>query len=169
KGVLVPLLVRALPNGNAPSFLYEVVAGARRFRAAKAAGLVEVPCEIKTLNDKEVLEIQLIENSQRADVHPLEEAQAYRQLLEKHGYDVQALAIRVGKSESYVYARLKLSDLNKRAADAFLAEKITATHALLIARLQPKDQVQAIEYCLGQSGVGYHEDVETAVKLRLWI
>lgn len=149
KGVLVPLLVRPgwqKLDAKQGEERYEIVAGARRFRAAKAAGLKEIPVLVRELNDEQALEVQVIENLQREDVHPLEEAAGYKQLLAKGKYDVEALAAKVGKSASYVYQRLKLAELAPAAKKAFEEEQITAGHAILIARLQPHQQKEALQY-----------------------
>jgi ParB/RepB/Spo0J family partition protein len=147
KGLLTPLLVRPLPASSwrtptAP--LYEIVAGHRRYRAAKAAGVAEVPVLVRELTDAEVIEIQVIENNQREDVHPLEEAEGYRQLMETAKYDVARIAERVGRSVKYVYDRVKLLALTKAAQQLFLDGTITAGHAILLARLKPADQARAI-------------------------
>jgi ParB family chromosome partitioning protein len=149
KGLLTPLLVRP-SSGH-----HEIVAGHRRFRAARAAGLTELFCQVRELTDTEVLEIQVIENLQRADVHPLEEAEGYRRLLEAKGagYDVPAIAAKVGKSVSYVYQRLKLAELIEPAKKAFLLEELTAGHAILLARLQPKDQAAAVKAAIREHWV----------------
>lgn len=142
KGLINPLLVRP-QNGK-----FEIVAGARRFRASKLAELKELPVFVRQLSDEEALEIQVIENLQREDVHPLDEAIGYEQLMKKNKYDVDTIAAKVGKSASYVYQRLKLADLIEPARTAFFDEKITAGHAILIARLQPEDQKRTLEFAL---------------------
>lgn len=129
-GVLQPLLVR--PRGNRK---FEVVCGHRRLVAARAAGLAEVPAVVRELDDREVLEVQVIENLQRADLHELEEADGYGRLHETFGYDVETIAAKVGKSKAYVYARMKLRDLPGKARYLFLAGKLTASTALLVARI----------------------------------
>lgn len=171
KGVLVPLLVRDIPaeNGNGvkiPAHC-EIVAGARRYRAAKAAGLKEIPVLVHDLTDEQALEAQVIENLQRADVHPLDEAEGYAALMKKTGQDVAAIAAKVGKSESYVYQRLKLAELAEPAKKAFLEDKITAGHAILVARLQPADQVEAVQHCIQEVDVneGDPEDWGHQVKI----
>lgn len=136
-GVLVPLLVRRKPNGRT---VYELIAGERRYRAAKLAGLAEAPVRLCEMTDAQVLEVQLVENLQREDVHPLDEALGYQALIEKAGYDVPLLATKLGKSETYVYQRLKLLDLIEPLREDFLAGSIGFGHALLLARLQPDDQ-----------------------------
>lgn len=142
-GVLTPLLVR--PNAKG----YEIAAGHRRYRAAKLAKLAEVPCVVRELSDAAFLEILTIENLQREDIHPLDEALGYQVLIEKTGMEIAAIAAKVGKSESYIYQRLKLVALIDKAQKAFLEKKITAGHAILIARLQPKDQEEALKFCTG--------------------
>lgn len=149
--VLQPILLR--PNGERD--LYEIVAGERRFRAAKAAGLADIPATVRTLTDAEVLEIQVVENLQRSDLHELEEAEGYEQLLKcKHPggerYTVDEIAAKVGKSRSYVFARLKLCALCPEAKKAFYAGDLDASRALLIARIAHHDtQRQALKDVTG--------------------
>lgn len=128
-GVLQPILLRRIGER------FELVAGERRYRAAKEAGLSQIPATVRTLTDKEVIEIQFIENLLRDDLHPLEEAEGYQRLIKEHGYTVADLALKVGKSEAYIRARMKLAGLPKIARKALLEEKITPTMALLIARI----------------------------------
>lgn len=138
QGVLQPLLVR--PRGEDR---FEIVIGARRFRAAQRAKSVEVPVRIHELTDAQCVEIQLVENIQREGVHPMEEASAFYGLLHTEGldYDINTLAAKAGKSASFVAQRLKLVDLIPSIADAFLADQIGVSHALEIAKL-PKEQQQ---------------------------
>jgi ParB family chromosome partitioning protein len=159
KGILVPLLVRSCFS---TPIKYEIIAGARRYRAAKAAGLTEIPILIRDLDDEQALEVQVIENLQRSDVHPLEEAEGYKQLLEKGKYDIDGLAGKVGKSESYIYQRLKLAELVPAIKKAFLQEKLTAGHAILLARLQPSDQERALKENTRQ----YHDEGDKFVSVR---
>src|SRR5882724_7925316 len=107
KGILSPLLVRR-QNGH-----FEIVTGARRYRAAQRAGLEEIPVRVGTFTDAEALEIQIIENIQRADVHPFEEAQGFRALLDREGadYTIEKIAAKTGKAASFIAKRLKLLDL----------------------------------------------------------
>jgi ParB family transcriptional regulator, chromosome partitioning protein len=139
QGVLAPLLVRELDESK-----YEVIAGARRLRAAKLAELENVPVRIVKLNDAEAIEAQCVENLQREDIHPLEEAFGFKSLLELgEPYNIAHIAARAGKSEAYVCGRLKLADLIPPVAEAFLQDKITIGHALLIAKLQLSQQQEA--------------------------
>jgi ParB/RepB/Spo0J family partition protein len=134
-GILQPIICRSTATD------YELVAGERRLLAAKAAGLEEIPAVVRALSDRAVIEIQLIENLQRADVHPMEEAEGYQQLLKTHGTPMEELHAKVGKSRSYVYGRLKLLALCSAARNAFYAGEIPASTALLIARI-PSDKLQ---------------------------
>ncbi len=140
-GLIQPITVR--PNSDG----FEIVAGARRFRAAQIAELAELPVRILDLTDEQTLEVQIIENSQRQDVHPYEEATGYQRLLDLPGYDVAALAEKCGKSQSHIYARLALLQLAPEVAEAFQQEKITASHANLIARLPQSSQAAAFGQC----------------------
>jgi ParB/RepB/Spo0J family partition protein len=140
-GVQQPIIVRKqLMNGD-----FELVAGERRWRAAKLAGLAEIPTIVRELDDLQVLKIQTIENLQREDVHPLDEADGFARLIDKAGYDIEQIAKEVGKSASYIYQRLKLLDLVPEARDLFVKDKITAGHAILIARLAPKQQQEILK------------------------
>lgn len=144
QGVLQPVLVRPTSDLMNIEAKYELVYGHRRLRAAKLAGLVAIPANVREMSDLEVLETQVVENGQREDIHPLEEADGYRQLHVDHKKTVEEIAARVGKSVAYVYGRLKLAELeDEKARQAFLAGEISASVALLIARLSPDDQAKA--------------------------
>jgi ParB family chromosome partitioning protein len=145
KGVVTPLLVRPAP-ARAGDF-YEIAAGHRRFRAAIAAGRPTVPVLIREMADDEFLELLVMENDQREDVHAFEEASGYQALLGLPGYDVAKIAARVGRSPKYVYDRLKLLDLVPDAQALFLRDPplFSAGHAILLARLKPEDQKRAID------------------------
>lgn len=142
-GIIEPLVVRPLAAAvNGVKF--ELVAGERRFRAAKIAGLADVPVIVRPLTDTQVLEIMVIENNQREDVNPLEEGDGFARLL-KAGYDLEKLAERLGRSKKYVYDRMKLLDLVPKAKQLLLDGKLTAGHAILLARLKPGDQDRALD------------------------
>jgi ParB family chromosome partitioning protein len=147
-GVLQAILVR--PIGEADSF--EVVAGTRRYRASKLAGCETIPASVRELTDTQCLELQLIENLQRSDVHELDEAQGYAALmqLQPENYTVETIATKVGRSEAYVYARLRLLHLIPEARQAFYEAKLTVAHAFEMARLQPNDQQRALQECFPQ-------------------
>jgi ParB/RepB/Spo0J family partition protein len=146
KGVLQPILAR--PVKGIGSNLLEIVFGHRRFRAAKEAGLETIPAVVRELSDVDALEANVIENLQRTDVHPLEEAEGYEQLLEQQDrpYTVEDIAAKVGKSKAYVYGRMKLLALCPAARAAFYEGKLTASVALLIARIpSPELQKKALD------------------------
>ena len=142
QGILQPLLVR--PANDAK---YEVVAGARRFRAAKLAALTEVPVRVVELSDAAVRESQLTENLLREDVHPYEEALALSGLLHLDGalYDLSSIASRLGKSPAYTTTRIRLVKLIPSIAEAFLQDQIGVGHALEIAKLPQLQQQKAFE------------------------
>jgi ParB/RepB/Spo0J family partition protein len=146
KGVLQPILAR--PVKGIGSNLLEIVFGHRRFRAAQEAGLETIPAVVRELSDVDALEANVIENLQRADVHPLEEAEGYEQLLQQtdRPYTVEDIAAKVGKSRGYVYGRMKLLALCPAARAAFYEGKLTASVALLIARIpSPELQKKALD------------------------
>jgi ParB/RepB/Spo0J family partition protein len=152
QGVLQPVLARPTAGGAAK---FELVFGHRRFRAASKAGLAELPAMVREMTDVEVLEAQVVENVQRSDVHPLEEAEGYEQLLaqKEKAYTVEDIAARVGKSKAYVYGRMKLLALGKAAREAFYAGGLTASTALLVARIPGAElQVQALERLVPEEG-----------------
>lgn len=165
-GVLVPLLIRPLED----EALYQIICGARRFRAAQAAQVPVIPARVRHMTDIQVLELQLVENLQREDVHPLDEATGYRALMDTAGYDAPGIAAKIGKSLSYVYGRLKLAELIPRAQKAFLDDTITAGHAILIARLQPINQTDAMAACLEKISVpsrkGHDHKISAACSVR---
>jgi len=140
QGVLEPLLVRPLDESK-----YEVVIGARRLKAARLAELESVPVRVVTLTDAEAIEAQVVENLQREDVHPFEESLGFKSLLQlgEPSYTIASIAARAGKSEAYVQGRIKLAELIPAVAEAFLKDKITIGHALLIAKLPDSQQQEA--------------------------
>jgi ParB family chromosome partitioning protein len=142
QGVLQPLLVRSVDDSR-----FEVVAGARRFRAAALAALKEVPVRVVELSDAAVRESQLTENLLREDVHPYEEALALSGLLHLEGaqYDVASISSRLGKSPSYITTRIRLTELISSIAEAFLADQIGVGHALEIAKLPQAQQEKAFD------------------------
>lgn len=124
KGVLQPLLVRPYHLGG-----YEIIAGERRFRASQKAGLKEVPVIIKDFNDKDTFEVALIENLQREDLNPLEEAQAYVRLLQEFQYTQEMLADVLGKSRSYIANMMRLLELPEKVKELLENKQLTAGHA----------------------------------------
>lgn len=143
RGILQPILLRG--NAGTINGRYELVFGARRLRAARKAGLARLPAMIRDMSDREALELRIIENSQREDVHPLEEAEGYEALHKTHGLTVDEIAAKTGRSKSWVYQRMKLLALCPEACKAFYAGEIDASVAVLIARIpSPALQVKAL-------------------------
>ena len=157
-GVHQPILVRPLPperladtftdrRRGEPLPTHELVAGERRWRGCKLANVAEIPAMIRELTDAQVLEIQIIENLQREDVSELEEAEGYEYLMQQSGLNAEEVGAKIGKSRSYVYARLKLTALCMFGRHALRDGKIDASKALLAARI-PNEQLQikAVQY-----------------------
>ncbi len=141
KGILQPVVVRPVDGGKN----FQIVAGERRWRAAQKAGLHQIPALVRELKDKEVLEIALIENVQRADLNPVEEAQGYQQLIDQFDYTQQQLAESIGKSRSHIANTLRLMALPASVLEALQTGKLTAGHArALIATENPQSLAQKI-------------------------
>ena len=126
KGVLQAILVRPDPEDKTR---FQIVAGERRWRAAKRAGLTSVPAVVKPLDELEVLEIGIIENVQRADLNPIEEAEAYQSLMKRFGRTQDNLAEQVGKSRPHITNTLRLLNLPERARELMREGKLSAGHA----------------------------------------
>ena len=133
-GVIQPLLVRPLDDGS-----YQIVAGERRWRASRLAGLEKVPVVIKQLEDAEVQEIALIENLQREDLNPIEEALGYKILMETYGLTQEQVAVKVSKSRSAVANALRLLGLSKEEQDALVAGEITPGHARALLAINDEE------------------------------
>lgn len=129
-GILQPILVRELPNGK-----YQIVAGERRWRASKLAGLSEVPAIILSGDEKEAAEIALVENIQREDLNPVEEAMAYRSLLSEYGMTQEELAAKIGKSRSAIANAQRLLDLPEELLALIATRSLSAGHARALLSL----------------------------------
>lgn len=132
KGVIQPLIVRPDPERAEH---YQIVAGERRWRAAQMAQLHELPVLVRAFSDTEVLEIAIIENIQRADLNAVEEAQGYRQLMERFGHTQERLAEALGKSRSHIANLLRLLQLPEEVQDHLRAGRLTAGHARALVTL----------------------------------
>ncbi len=142
KGVLQPILLR---NVSGKGHSYEIVAGERRFRAAKMAGLNEIPALVKTLDDNNAMEIALIENVQRENLNPIEEARAYKNLMECCDYELPDVARLIGKSESYIRNMLRLTSLPESVQGLVEQGELSASHARTIAVAEnPEDLAHKI-------------------------
>lgn len=136
-GILQPVVVRALPGG-----VYQIIAGERRWRAGRLAGLAEVPAIVIEADDAKVRELALIENLQRQDLSPLEEAEGYRSLMEHSGMTQEQVAARLGKSRPVVANALRLLNLPKGVKMQLEEGYLTAGHARLLAGLSETDAIR---------------------------
>jgi ParB family transcriptional regulator, chromosome partitioning protein len=123
-GVLQPILVRPLENGE-----FQLIAGERRWRASKAAGLATIPALVEEIDDDTALEISIIENLQREDLSPLDEAAMYERMVRDHGYSVRRLAQKLGKDKGYLENRLRLADAPEEVRELVSLRKDTLSHA----------------------------------------
>jgi ParB family chromosome partitioning protein len=139
-GIIQPLIVRKAENG------YEIIAGERRWRAAQAAGLKEVPIIIRTAEDREVAELSLIENIQRAALNPIEEADAYQTLLTRFALSQEEISLRVGKDRSTIANSVRLLKLPAAVKQALIGKTITAGHARALLALElASEQIAALK------------------------
>ena len=142
KGVLQPILLRTV-SGRA--HMYEIVAGERRYRASKLAGLNEIPALVKTLSNENAMEIALIENVQRENLNPIEEANAYKNLMEQCGYELDDVVRLIGKSESYIRNIMRITALPESVKTLVESGEISASHARTIAVAEnPEDLAHKI-------------------------
>lgn len=139
KGIIQPLVIRPLTNNN--NGPYEIIAGERRWRAAKTLNYDTVPAIIRTCSDEEALEVALIENIQRDDLSPVEEAEAYQRLLNEFQYTQEQLAKAVGKSRSHVANTLRLNMLPSHVKSLIKEGKISAGHARALMTSQNMDDL----------------------------
>lgn len=136
-GVLQPLVVRKLSSGK-----YEIVAGERRWRASRQAGLIKVPVIIKELSEKDAMQVAVIENIQREDLNPIEEAEAFQRLMQEFDMTQEEMAHKVGKSRPYIANTLRLLGLNKIVRNLVVEGKISAGHARALLILSPDEQIK---------------------------
>ncbi|OCZ67740.1 hypothetical protein A7P23_02580 [Achromobacter xylosoxidans] len=167
-GILQPILCREHPTETGK---LELIAGERRWRAAGIAKLTHIPVRIIAVDDLEMLELQVIENLQRQDLHPIEEAESYEALLaankDNADYGVNEMAVRLKKSRAYIYARLKLCDLEPEARTAFYEDKLTASVALLVARIPVRElQLKALHEVTTGETEEYYSDEDGPMSAR---
>ncbi len=130
KGILQPIVVRQAGSG------YEIIAGERRWRAAQRAGIVRVPVVVKDASDREALELALIENLQREDLNPIEEASGYQHLIEVYGLTHEEVSVQIGKDRSTITNQLRLLKLSEEAKRALIEGEITAGHARALLSIE---------------------------------
>ena len=158
-GILQPLLVSDKKD------YYELIAGERRWRAAKMAGLKEVPVIIKEFSDQETVEISLIENIQREDLNPVEEAQAYKRLIDEFHLKQDEIADRVAKSRTAVTNSLRLLKLDPRVQDMVVDEMITAGHARAILSIPDSDMQEMVASKVFDNQLSVRETEELVRKI----
>ena len=137
-GVFQPIIVKKTVKG------YDIVAGERRFRASKKAGLTTIPAIIKDFTDEEMMNISLLENLQREDLTAIEEANAYKAIIDASGITQDELANRVGKSRSHITNMLGLLKLPKSVQDMILYNKISMGHARVLSKLEDKEKIEEL-------------------------
>jgi len=147
QGVLQAILVRPVKPSRTSKKKYQIIAGERRFRAAKLAGLKEISARVREMGEEEALSAQLIENVQRKDLHPLDEADGFLRLKEVQKLEIKDIAQRVAKPERYVARRIALTNLIAKARTDLREDRITLAHALDICRLAPEMQSHALAAC----------------------
>ncbi len=159
-GVLQPVLVSETLNG------YELIAGERRLRAARIAGLTRIPAIVRQLAGRDQLEVALVENIQRADLNPLEEAEAYRQLTDTFGMSQDDVARRVGRARSTITNTLRLLDLAPAVQAAVRDGSISEGHARAIASLDRAAQQEALLGAVAHRGLSVRQTEELARRLK---
>lgn len=151
-GVLQPLLVRPSADGS-----YRLVAGERRYRAARMAGLTEVPVTVREMTDEEESVFALIENLQREDLNAIEEAEGLKQLIESYGLTQEQAASRVGKSRTAVTNALRLLNLPQTVSDLVKNGKISMGHARALLSVEDEAELSRIADLIVQSGISVRE------------
>ena len=160
-GVLEPLVVAKTPAG------YQIIAGERRWRASKIAGLTHVPVVIRETTPRGMLEMAIVENVQRIDLNPIERAKAFQRLIEEFGLPTSEIAKRVGKSQAYVSNSLRILTLPDALKDGLLTGLISEGHARALAAIEdPKVMIEAYKIILRESGsVRRAEDLARRMKV----
>ncbi len=137
-GIIQPLIVKKRPD------YYEIIAGERRWRAAKLAGLKEVPVVIKDFSDQQIMEVTLIENIQREDLNPIEEAQAYQRLIKEYDLKQEEVAEKVSKSRTAITNSMRLLKLDERVQKLLIDDEISSGHARTLLSIESGDEQLAI-------------------------
>lgn len=153
-GVIQPLIVRNVANG------FELVAGERRLRASKLAGLEQVPVIVKEFTDKEVAELAMIENLQREDLHFLEEAEGFQQLITSFSFTQEELAKRMGKKQSTIANKLRLLKLSPEVRGILAAEKLTERHARSLLKIDDTRLQMEVLELIREKGLNVRETEE---------
>lgn len=160
QGVIQPLLLRKVEDG------YELVAGERRLRAARMAGLTEVPCVVKSVSNSQSLEISIIENIQRENLNPVEEADAYHRLMSEFGLTQDEAAVRVGKSRSAVANFLRIRNLSAAIKKSLIDGELSMGHARALLGATNKTHQQAVWKSVVAKGLSVRETEALVKKLK---
>ena len=158
-GLLQPLLVRPLPIGG-----YQIVAGERRYRACRMAGLTEVPVTIRELSDTETMELALIENLQREDLSPIEEALGYKALIDEHGFSQEEVATSVGKSRPAIANSLRILKLPDSVLEYVKQDKISAGHARALLMLDNEEDMLELAELIDKKDLSVRQAEKLAKK-----
>lgn len=159
-GLLQPIVVRPMANGQ-----YEIVAGERRWRAAQLAGLSDVSCLLYQYTDEQALQASIVENISRADLNPIEEAQAYQRMIDEFHYLHEEVAASVGKSRVAITNSLRLLKLDPRVQKLLVSGQISEGHGKILAGLEPHQQIELAEKCV-QKGWNVRKMEAEAKKLQ---
>lgn len=150
-GVVQPIIVKKKGKG------YSIIAGERRWRAAKLAGLKTIPAIIKEMSSQEVMEIALIENLQREDLNPIEEAEAYQKLMEEHGLTQELLSKLVGKSRAAIANSVRLLTLSDKVKEMIVEEILTPGHARTLITINDKDKQAKLAEAIVERGLNVRD------------
>jgi ParB family transcriptional regulator, chromosome partitioning protein len=165
QGIIQPIVVTPLPDRGPDQPRYQILAGERRWRAAQMAGLQRVPVVVRDTPEAERLELALVENLQRADLDPIEEARAYEALIELHGYSQADLAGRVGKERSTVANALRLLKLPTKVQDMVIAGQLGMGHARALLGLEHQAQMRELALEVVHKGMSVRQ-IEAEVRRR---
>ncbi len=155
-GVIQPVLLRAMAGG------YQLVAGERRVRAARMAGLEEIPALVKDITDREAIELALVENLQRSDLNPMEESQSYNRLIEEFQWTQEEIGVRVGKSRSHIANYLRLLQLEAPIQEMLSQQAITVAHAKALLSVDGTQRMPLAQRCAGEGWTV--KQLEAAIK-----
>ncbi|RKD31381.1 ParB/RepB/Spo0J family partition protein [Thermohalobacter berrensis] len=158
-GVLQPIIVRKTDGG------YQIVAGERRWRAAQKAGLKEIPCIVRDLEQLKSIEIAIIENIQREDLNPIEEALAYKKLIEKYGLTQEETSEIVGKSRSYIANMIRLLKLDNRVIDMILNGEISSGHGKALLPIKDNETQYKIAKTIADKNLSVRETEKLVKKI----
>jgi ParB family chromosome partitioning protein len=164
-GVLQPIVVRRQAGVGGPLAKYEIIAGERRFRAASKVGIQRIPALVRQMSDREVLEVSIVENVQREDLNPIEEAQAFSRLVEEFGASQEEVASAVGKSRSAVANTLRLLKLGKDLQQLLLEGALSAGHARAILVLDSEKSQQILAREIQKSNLSVRDAEKRASEM----